>query len=43
MKILKLNSNGLQVEYLQLILKDLNLYTGNIDGIFGNNTKLQEN
>lgn len=39
MKILRLNSRGLQVHYLQLLLKDLNLYTGNIDGIFGNNTK----
>ena len=39
MKVLRNGSRGLQVKYLQLLLKELNLYTGNIDGIFGNNTK----
>jgi len=39
MKILRTGSRGLQVRYLQILLKDLNLYTGNIDGIFGNNTR----
>ncbi len=39
MKVLRNGSKGLQVKYLQLLLKDLNLYTGTIDGIFGNNTK----
>ena len=39
MKTLRTGSRGLQVQYLQLLLKELNLYTGNIDGIFGNNTR----
>lgn len=39
MKVLRNGSRGLQVKYLQLLLKELNLYTGTIDGIFGNNTK----
>jgi len=39
MKILRNDSKGLQVKYLQILLKNLNLYTGNIDGIFGNNTR----
>jgi len=39
MKVLRNGSRGVQVSYLQLLLKNLNLYTENIDGIFGNNTK----
>lgn len=39
MKTLGNGSRGIQVSYLQLILKNLNLYAGNIDGIFGNNTR----
>jgi len=39
MKILRTGSQGVQVSYLQIILKDLGLYTGNIDGIYGNITR----
>ena len=39
MKILKLNSRGAIVQFLQNILKILGYYTGSIDGIFGNNTR----
>lgn len=38
MKELELNAKGNLVSLLQLTLKDLKLYSGNIDGIFGNNT-----
>lgn len=39
MKVLRNGSKGVQVNYLQFLLKNLKLYVGNIDGIFGNNTK----
>jgi len=39
MKTLRIGSSGVQVSYLQLLLKNSNLYTGNIDGMFGNNTR----
>lgn len=39
MKILRTGSQGVQVSYLQFLLKNLDLYNGNIDAIFGNNTK----
>ena len=39
MKTLRYGSRGVQVSYLQTILRNLNLYTSNIDGIFGNNTR----
>mgnify|MGYP003430248498 CR=1 FL=1 len=38
MKELELNTKGNLVSLLQLTLKDLGLYSGNIDGIFGNST-----
>ena len=38
MTIIQNGSRGPLVSFLQLTLKDLNLYSGNIDGIFGNLT-----
>ena len=38
MTIIKSGSRGPLVSFLQIILKDLNLYIGEIDGIFGPNT-----
>ena len=39
MKTLKFGSNSNQVKYLQMLLKNIGIYSGNIDGIFGTNTK----
>jgi len=38
MKTLNLNSSGLQVKYLQILLNEQGLYLAEIDGIFGSET-----
>jgi len=38
MTILKTGSSGPLVSFLQITLNDLNLYSGQIDGLFGPNT-----
>lgn len=40
MQTLRKNSRGALVSFIQLTLKDLGLYLGNIDGIYGEQTKL---
>lgn len=38
MSVLQIGSRGPLVSFLQLTLKDLNLYSTNVDGVFGTNT-----